>query len=135
MNPNWDTTANAANAANPANSQGPVVIYLKDGNSFSPSDYWIADDQLHYVLDGSENSVAMDHVDLRRTNDENAKHGVKFWLKSEPRERPAPSDEAPAAAPAPNSDDHAAPDAAPAPADEPDSKPPATVKLTNQSTA
>jgi hypothetical protein len=135
VNPNWDTTANAANAANPANSQGPVVIYLKDGNSFSPSDYWIADDQLHYVLDGSENSVAMDHVDLRRTNDENAKHGVKFWLKSEPRERPAPSDEAPAAAPAPSSDDNAAPDAAPAPADEPDSKPPATVKLTNQSTA
>ncbi len=98
VNPNFDTSLNAPDAPG-----GPVIIYLKDGTSFSPSDYWISDNQLHYVLGGSENAVDIDRVDLPRTNDENQKNGVKFWLKSAPDASPAPSGAAPAAAPAPDS--------------------------------
>ena len=105
VNPNWDCSVNAGIAIQP----GSVIIYLKDGTSLSPSDYWITDDQLHYTLGGSENTVGMDHVDLRRTNDENAKNGVRFWLKSEPEKGPAPSGDAPAASPTPEPNDNATP--------------------------
>lgn len=115
-NPNWDTSVNAGIAIQP----GSVVIYLKDGTSLSPSDYWITDDQLHYTLGGSENTVGMDHVDLRRTNDENAKNGVRFWLKSQPEKNLSPGD-APAASPTPESNDDAAPGPASTP---PDAAPP-----------
>ena len=97
VNPNSDTSANA-----PSGSGGPtrpVIIYLKDGTSFSPSDYWLSDKQLHYVLGGAENTVDIDRVDLPRSNDENHKNGVKFWLKSAPNPSPAPSDTAPPPAP------------------------------------
>jgi hypothetical protein len=110
VNPNWDTTVNAGIAIQP----GSVIIYLKDGTSLSPSDYWITDDQLHYTLAGAENTVGLDHVDLRRTNDENAKRGVRFWLKSEPEKSDrdnngVPSGDAPAASPTPEPNDNATP--------------------------
>lgn len=92
-NPNWDTSANAPGASDAASA--PVVIYLKDGTSFSPSDYWISEDQLHYVLGGTESTVDLDRVDLPRSNDENKKNGVKFWLRSAPNASPAPSGAAP----------------------------------------
>lgn len=110
LNPNWDTTVNAGIAATP----GSVIIYLKDGTSLSPSDYWITDDQLHYTLAGGENTLGLDHVDVRRTNDENAKRGVRFWLKSEPEKAEpgnsgVPSGDAPAASPAPEPSGDATP--------------------------
>jgi len=115
VNPNWDTTVNAGIATKP----GSVIIYLRDGTSLSPSDYWITDDQLHYTLAGSESTVGLDHVDLRRTNDENARNGVRFWLKSDPEKSPAASGDAPAASPTPEPNGDAAPGLAstpPAPA-------------------
>ena len=123
VNPNWDTTVNAGIAIQP----GSVIIYLKDGTSLSPSDYWITDDQLHYTLAGAENTVALDHVDLRRTNDENAKRGVRFWLKSEPEKAQpgnngVPSGDAPAASPAPEPSDNATP----GPASEPPASTPSS---------
>ena len=90
------TSANAADG-----STAPVrlvIIYLKDGTSFSPSDYWLADNQLHYVLGGAESTIDIDRVDLGRSNDENHKNGVKFLLKSAPNPSPAPSDAPPPAA-------------------------------------
>jgi hypothetical protein len=40
---------------------------------------------LHYVgNDGSEKTSDLADLDLQRTIDENAKVGVKFWLKSSP---------------------------------------------------
>jgi hypothetical protein len=76
-----------------------VIIYLKDGTSFSPSDYWLTDNQLHYVLGGAESAIDIDRVDLGRSNDENHRNGVRFLLKSAPNPSPAPSDAAPPAAP------------------------------------
>ncbi len=64
--------------------QGHVVIYMRDGSSITPSDYWIADYRLHYVLGGRESSVDLDRVDLPRSNEENQRNGVRFWMKSAP---------------------------------------------------
>jgi hypothetical protein len=60
------------------------VIFLKDGSSLSPTDYWIADNRFYYVLGGQQQSVALDRVDLPRTNDVNHRNGATFWLKSSP---------------------------------------------------
>ena len=114
-NPNWDTGVNAPRAA--ARSEVPVVIYLKDGSSLSPSDYWISDNRFHYVLGGQESSVDLSRVDLPRTNDANHQRGATFWLKSAPDadSTPAPGSEPAPAAPASRQDDNAVPGPAASP--------------------
>jgi len=70
---------------NVAQSTPTVLVYLKDGSMFTATDYWLADNQLHYYVNyGGESSVGMDQVDLQRTVDENAKRGVPFSLKPGP---------------------------------------------------
>ena len=113
--PNWDTSANAPQVGGAVSSQAPVVIYFRNGARISPSDYWVVDDQMHYVLNGSESVVNLNRVDLPRTMNENQKNGVKFWIKSAPDEEPAPAEEAPSTAPAPERQDES-PAPVPAPA-------------------
>jgi hypothetical protein len=56
---------------------------------YEVSDYWVADNELHYISNGSgENAVKLDQVDLQRTADENTKRGTQFTLKTN---RPAPA--------------------------------------------
>lgn len=105
-NPSSDTTASTPSGGS-ADTE-PVIIYLKDGTSFSPSDYWLTDKQLHYVLGGAEITIDIDRVDLPRSNDENRKNGVRFRLKSSPNPSAAPSNGAPAATP-PRTDDNVPP--------------------------
>jgi hypothetical protein len=78
---------------NVAASSPTVLIYLKDGTTYTASDYWLANNQLHYYVDYSgENTIEMDQLDLQRTVDENAKRGVRFTLKPKPSAtNPAPS--------------------------------------------
>jgi hypothetical protein len=67
---------------NVMDSAPTILLYLKDGTMLAASDYWIADNKLHYLVNyGGENTVEMSEVDLQRTVDENGKRGVKFWLK------------------------------------------------------
>jgi hypothetical protein len=71
--------------SNVADSTPTVLLYLKDGTMLAASDYWIAENKLHYLVNyGGENTVEVDQVDLQRTVDENGKRGVKFWLKPSP---------------------------------------------------
>jgi hypothetical protein len=98
LNGNWVTP----NGPNPSAAQNsptlavPVLIYMKNGAIYTVRDYWMVDEQLHYILmNGVQYSVDLDLVDLPRTNTENAKSGVKFIFKSEP----SPAPEAPAPAP------------------------------------
>jgi len=86
-NGNWVTP----NGASPSRSQNsgalavPVLIYLKSGRVLSVRDYWMVDGELHYLLmNGAQNSIDLQQVDLPRTNTENAKSGVRFIFKSEP---------------------------------------------------
>ena len=117
VDPNWDTSANAPSAGNAASAQ--VIIFMKDGTSFSPSDYWLTGSEFHYVLGGTESVIDVDRVDMPRSNDENFRNGVKFWIKSAPspsEQNAAPSGDAPAAPAAPEPQNEApAPKAAPEP--------------------
>jgi hypothetical protein len=105
-NGNWVTPngPNPSSAQNSASLDVPVLIYMKNGAVYSVRDYWIVDEELHYILmDGVQNSVALEQVDLPRTNTENAKSGVRFIFKSEPNIAPAMT------APAPTQELNAAP--------------------------
>jgi hypothetical protein len=84
---NWVTPngPSPSSAPNSGTLTVPVLIYLKSGGVYTVRDYWIVDGELHFILmNGVQNSVNLEQVDLPRTNTENAKSGVKFIYKSEP---------------------------------------------------
>jgi hypothetical protein len=69
---------------------------MKSGKILAVRDYWMVDDELHYILmSGTQSSVELEQVDLPRTNSENAKSGVKFIFKSEPSAAPSAPESAP----------------------------------------
>ena len=95
---------------NPANSflsppfQSPVDVYgeekpdspqlfLKDGTSLYVTDYWVVDDQLHFMItqeDGmkpEEQVMPFDELDLQKTIDVNTNRGFRFLLRNEPFEQ------------------------------------------------
>jgi hypothetical protein len=94
-NGNWVTPngPSPSSAANAGNLNVPVLIYLKTGAVYTVRDYWIVDGELHIIqMNGAQNSVNLEQVDLPRTNSENAKSGVKFIYKSEPSITTPPPD-------------------------------------------
>lgn len=95
---NWVTPngPSPSSAPNSGNLTVPVLIYMKDGAVYTVRDYWMVDGVLHYVLmNGAENSIDLERVDLPRTNTENAKSGVRFIFKSQPNITPPPNGLAP----------------------------------------
>ena len=100
--------------ASSSSSDNEVVLFLKDGTVYAITDYWIADNKLHYVTNyGGENSIPLDQLDMQRTVDVNAKRGINITLRPSPQQQ---------AAPAPDAQPPANPPAPPAP---PDAQPPA----------
>lgn len=64
-----------------AQSRPVTLVFLKDGTSFGVTDYWLANDELHYVTSyGGANAIGMSRLDLQKTVNENSKRGVKFIL-------------------------------------------------------
>jgi hypothetical protein len=58
---------------------------MKDGSVFPASDYWVADNRLHFrVSYGGETTIDVDQLDWQRTVDENAKRNIRFALKPQP---------------------------------------------------
>jgi hypothetical protein len=101
-----------------SSSDGEVVLFLKDGTVYAITDYWIADNKLHYVTNyGGENSIPLDQLDMQRTVDTNAKRGINITLRPTPQQQAAPEPDAPPPAP------EAQP--APQPNAPPDAQPPA----------
>ena len=87
-----------------------MVLFLKDGTVYAITDYWIADNKLHYITNyGGENSIPLDQLDMQRTVDVNAKRGINITLRPSPQSQQAAT--APDAQPTPD----AAPQSAPAP--------------------
>jgi hypothetical protein len=90
--PTYSTPDSATNspssnvvADNSISTAPSLRLYLKNGATFDVTDYWFADNKLNYITtDGSEFGIEMDQLDLQRTVDENAKHGVRFTLKPGP---------------------------------------------------
>ena len=100
-----------------SSSDSEVVLFLKDGTVYAITDYWIADNKLHYVTNyGGENSIPLDQLDMQRTVDTNAKRGINITLRPTPQQQAAPEPDAPPQ-----------PDAQPAPQPNapPDAQPPA----------
>jgi len=75
-------------------------LYFKDGTSLEVLSYWLDAGKLHYITNyNGEMTIDLSQVDLQRTVDENARHGVDFTLRPNP---PAPAQTAPDQQPAPD---------------------------------
>ena len=108
-----------------SSTDSEVVLFLKDGTVYAITDYWIADNKLHYVTNyGGENSIPLDQLDMQRTVDTNAKRGINITLRPTPQQQAAPEPDAPPQ-----------PDAQPAPQPNapPDAQPPAPAPPAPQS--
>ncbi len=93
-----------------SSSDSEVVLFLKDGTVYAITDYWIADNRLHYVTNyGGENSIPLDQLDIQRTVDVNAKRGINITLRPTPQSQQAAPE----------------PDTQPAPSAPPNAQPPA----------
>ena len=102
QNPSATTFAPTLNAT--INTVPALRLYLKNGAMFDVTNYWVADNKFYYdTTDGSEFGIEMDQVDVQRTVDENAKHGVQFILRPPPigKDDSAPASAPPATEPAP----------------------------------
>ena len=85
-----------------SSSDSEVVLFLKDGTVYAITDYWIADNKLHYVTNyGGENSIPLDQLDMQRTVDTNAKRGINITLRPTPQSQQAQPEPAPDEQPAP----------------------------------
>jgi hypothetical protein len=68
-------------------------LYLKDGTTYSVTDYWLVNDQLHFTMieEGGTKSVLhvieFDELDLQTTIDVNTQRGFRFVLRNEPLEQ------------------------------------------------
>jgi hypothetical protein len=77
-------------AASNDTSATVTVLYLKSGESFAVTNYWLADGQIEYVTSyGGENSVGLDDLDIERTVTENSGRGVSFVLRPGASSAPA----------------------------------------------
>jgi hypothetical protein len=87
LNGNWimPNGPSPSIAPNSGTLNVPVLIYLKSGAVYAVRDYWMIDGELHFILmNGMQNSLNLEQIDLPRTNTENVKSGVKFIYKSQP---------------------------------------------------
>jgi hypothetical protein len=66
----------SAQVSQPAtnNTVATILLYLKDGATYSVQDCWMDNGNLHYTFsDGAEGTVDIDQLDLQRTLDANSK--------------------------------------------------------------
>lgn len=78
-----DTTQTQPGSSNPVDPESiPTVVYLKDGTTLQMTAYWSSGNTLHYVNgQGGVSRLDVSQIDLQRTVDENAKHGVRFPIQ------------------------------------------------------
>ena len=75
-----------------ASSARPQLVF-KDGTAYAVSDYWKADDQLHFITveeGGTKSvphSVPFDSLDLEGTKQAAAAQGFRFVIRDEPIEQ------------------------------------------------
>ena len=66
---------------------------LKDGTVLNVSDYWVVDNQLHFMIveeegaKATEEVIPFDALDLQKTIDANTQRGFRFMLRNEPFEQ------------------------------------------------
>ncbi len=58
------------------------MLVFTDGSTYEVVDYWLDDGHLHYLtVDGTENSVPLERIDLYATVKANWQRGVEFTLR------------------------------------------------------
>jgi len=66
-------------------------LYLKDGTVISVSDYWLVDNDLHFMaIEGAkygEHTIPLDDLDLQTTIDVNTRRGFRFVLRHQPMDQ------------------------------------------------
>jgi hypothetical protein len=66
-------------------------LCLKDGTVISVSDYWLADNEVHFIaVEGAksaEQTIPLDELDLQATIDANTRRGFRFVLRDEPMDQ------------------------------------------------
>jgi len=68
-------------------------LYLKDGSILNVTDYWVVDNQLHFMMVEAEGAkpteevIPFDVLDLQKTVDVNTRRGFRFMLRNEPFEQ------------------------------------------------
>jgi hypothetical protein len=75
--------------------EGPDLpqLFLKDGTVLNVSDYWLVDDQLHFMMmeeneaKPAEHVIPFDALDLQTTVDVNTRRGFRVMLRNEPFEQ------------------------------------------------
>ena len=76
-------------SASPAHPQ----LVFKDGTSYTVTDYWRVNDQLHFITIEEGGTKSVPHsvpfadLDVQRTSDANAAQGFRFVLRDEPIEQ------------------------------------------------
>src|SRR5215472_6946872 len=72
-----------------ASPSHPQLVF-KDGTTYTVTDYWRINDQLHFITieEGATKSVPhtvpLEDLDVQRTTDANAAQGFRFVLRDEP---------------------------------------------------
>ena len=92
--PVWDFNALSANYVfvGSASPSYPQLVF-KDGTTYSVTDYWRVDDQLHFITveeGGTKSvphSVPFEDLDVQRTTDRDAAQGFRFVIRDEPIEQ------------------------------------------------
>ena len=75
-----------------ASPSHPQLVF-KDGTTYTVTDYWRVNDQLHFITieEGGTKSVPhtmpLGELDVQRTTDANAAQGFRFVLRDEPIEQ------------------------------------------------
>jgi hypothetical protein len=65
-------------------------LFLKDGTVYTVSDYWLVDDQLHFITmepgrrASAEQVIGVDQLDVQTTIDENTSRGFRFVQRHQP---------------------------------------------------
>lgn len=68
-------------------------LCLKDGSILNVTDYWVVDNQLHFMMVEEEGAkpteevIPFDALDLQKTIDMNTRRGFRFMLRNEPFEQ------------------------------------------------
>jgi len=68
-------------------------LFLNDGTVLNVNDYWLVDNQLHFMiseheeLKPAEQVIPFDELDLQKTVDVNTRRGFRFMLRNEPFEQ------------------------------------------------
>jgi hypothetical protein len=71
-------------------SQNFPQLFLKDGTILNVTDYWLVDDQMHFMMVDEQETTPAEHVipfdaiDLQKTVDVNTQRGFHFMLRNEP---------------------------------------------------